>query len=132
MSVFYERYQKLCEQAGLKPSEDQAAKLFGTTRASISTWKTKDIVPKPQTLVNIANHFHVSVDYLLGRVPDAVDYVDMEQAVAERVKTEYEYEHITATTLWKNYSALDQIDKAKLEAFLAGLLSAEKYNDSNR
>lgn len=130
MSVFYERYLKLCAQADLKPSEDQAAKLFDTTRASMSTWKTKDMIPRPKTLIKIANYFHVSIDYLLGRIPDAVDYVDMEQAVTERIKTEYEYEHIVASSLWKKYTALDQIDRAKVEAFIAGLLAAEKYNDN--
>lgn len=63
--MFYDIYCELCSQSGLTPSG--AAKQIGFNRASITMWKNTGNPPKPELLNKIADYFHVSTDYLLGK-----------------------------------------------------------------
>lgn len=71
---FFDRYLQLCEANNLLPRSEKAAKMFGVTRATITSWDKNQSIPKGDTLVRIADAFGVSVDYLLGRTDDPVDY----------------------------------------------------------
>ena len=64
----YERIQALCRSAGFEIS-NLSEHLPGVTitRGSISKWKN-GAVPRASTLKSIAEHFGVSVEYLLGTV----------------------------------------------------------------
>lgn len=46
-------------------TQEQIAKQLNLNRSTISGYETKDREPSYQTLAEIANFFHVSVDYLL-------------------------------------------------------------------
>ena len=45
----------------------QLAEKLGVKKQSISNWENDNIVPSIDMLVRIADFFHVSTDYLLGR-----------------------------------------------------------------
>lgn len=113
---FWERYEKTALAIGLKPMAQDTADMFGATRASIASWKTKGIVPKGETVALIADAFHVSCDYLLGRTDDPSD---VSAASSESRKV--------IPKAIRMYYELDGIDQAKVEAYLAGLLAADKY-----
>lgn len=115
---FWERYEKTAQALGIKPMAQDTADMFGATRASIASWKTKGIVPKGETIALIADAFHVSCDYLLGRTDDPSDVSsedDSRKVIPKAIRMYYE---------------LDGIDQAKVEAYLEGLLSADKYRSA--
>ena len=62
--MFWERYDALCRSIGL--SANAVAKVIGCSSGSVTSWK-KGKVPHHGTLLKIAKHFGVSVDYLLGK-----------------------------------------------------------------
>lgn len=139
---FYDRYEKVCLAAGIKPVATSTAALFNVTRATITQWKTKNLVPKGDTVKIMADALHVSADYLLGRTDDPTDFANLTPAPAPekpdetpiieipRVEEEAQQEKMKASRIWKLYNQLDQLDRAKLDAYLAGLLSADKYTEA--
>lgn len=64
--VFFERYSELCSSAGETPNS--VAKIIGASSGSVTAWKN-GTEPRYSTVVKIANHFGVSVGYLLGEEP---------------------------------------------------------------
>lgn len=59
-----DRIKNLREKTGITQSE--LAKLLGITRSSVNAWEMGISVPSTQYLVELANTFHISTDYLLG------------------------------------------------------------------
>jgi len=57
------RILALRQRAGL--SQREFAKLFYVNQTAVSQWERGRTTPSPDTLVKIANHFGVSVDFLL-------------------------------------------------------------------
>ena len=62
--MFYERLKALCKENGTTVTS-----LLSTLKISPAqgTWWKKGSSPKYETLVLLANHFNVSVDYLMGK-----------------------------------------------------------------
>ena len=77
---FYDRYAAIAEKRGLEPCSQKAASLFGSTKATISKWNTKDITPLGSTVAAIADALEVSTDYLLGRTDDPTDFAKKKPA----------------------------------------------------
>jgi transcriptional regulator with XRE-family HTH domain len=146
--TFFERYSDLCLSHGYKPVSEQAAQAIGSSRGTISTWKIGNNLPRPEVIVTIANAYHVSTDYLLGRTDDPVDYSDPEElvriakeatgndalrAAATRRLVDLDAKEKAArqaaTVLLSLYDRLDAADKGKLEGFAQGLLLQGKYNN---
>lgn len=120
---FFERYAATCTEHGIEPCSQKAADLFGISRSTISSWNTKNTFPKGETVAAIADALSVSADYLLGRTDNPIDYVNS-TPVAENVSRDY----IGAVPDFvSKFRMLDDVDKAKAEAYLDGLLSADKY-----
>jgi transcriptional regulator with XRE-family HTH domain len=120
---FFERYAATCTEHGIEPCSQKAADLFGISRSTISSWNTKNTFPKGETVAAIADALGVSADYLLGRTDNPIDYVNS-TPVAENVSRDY----IGAVPDFvSKFRMLDDVDKAKAEAYLDGLLSADKY-----
>lgn len=69
---FWETYQKLCLDSGKRPNP--VGKELGISTGSIAQWKNGS-VPSGETLVKIADYFHVSVDYLLGRTENTSNII---------------------------------------------------------
>ncbi len=63
--MFWDRFYQLCEENNTKPNA--VAKMIGVSSATCTKWKN-GAVPNGETLLKLANHLNVSVDYLLGRV----------------------------------------------------------------
>ena len=70
---FYDRYSKLCVDRGIEPCSQAAADMFGISKSTISSWKTKNTFPKGDTVAAIADALGVSADYLLGRTDSVSD-----------------------------------------------------------
>ncbi len=59
-----DRIKALREQQNQTQSD--LAKQLGITRSSVNAWELGISIPSTQYLVELANLFHVSTDYLLG------------------------------------------------------------------
>ena len=67
--AFYERFEWLCEDKGVTPT--QVARDVGIRQSVVSMWKKRGSTPSGKTLNKLAEYFEVSTDYLLGKVIDA-------------------------------------------------------------
>lgn len=146
---FYERYSATCIGHGIEPCSQKAATLFGISRSTISSWNTKNTFPKGETVAAIADALGVSADFLLGRTDDPVDYTngdliaEQDPAILEHfngdVRKAVEFQKAVAEDVARQkagivpdfvskYRMLDDVDRAKADAYLDGLLSADKYH----
>lgn len=146
--TFYERYAKLCGQRGIEPCSQKAADMFNTTRATISTWRKTKAIPRGETVKLIADELGVSTDYLLNRTDDPTDYTNpdlvasfvgpitdhfdgdvqktatFQKAVAADVKEDVNNTYSRIVDL---YGQLDNIDKVRVESYIEGILTGDKY-----
>lgn len=80
--MFWDVFVRLCAENGIKPNPVAAA--LGISSGSVTGWKGGKL-PRIEALVAIADYFHCSIDYLLGRtaspgvVPDGFDLSEEEQ-----------------------------------------------------
>ena len=143
--TFWQRYEKLCLDAGYKPGSEQAAQVLGTNRGTISAWKKSGNPPTSDYLIAIADVYGVSVDFLLCRTDDATDYTnpdllaelagaqldalggDTKKAVALQRATAEDVRREATPKGVMLYGQLDEIDKGKAEGYMQGLLSQDKY-----
>ena len=65
--MFWEIFQKLCKENNTSPTE--VMKKLKLSTSKITAWKS-GAIPNGKILAAIADHFSVSVDYLLGRVKE--------------------------------------------------------------
>ena len=65
--TFWGVFSKLCNEVGKKPNP--VGKEIGVSSAAIANWKAGSI-PNGETLMKIADYFHCSTDYLLGRTEE--------------------------------------------------------------
>lgn len=148
---FFDRYSQVCKEKNIDPCSQTAADMFGISRSTISSWNTKNTFPKGETVAAIADALGVSADYLLCRTDDPTDYangdliasvagpvldefdgdvkkaVNFQRAVAEDVAREYAERGRNSHSFINLYERLDEVDRGKAEAFIQGLLAADKY-----
>ena len=62
--MFWDRFEKLCRDAGKKPSP--VGKEIGVSATAVYKWK-EGTLPNGEILMKIADYFNCSTDYLLGR-----------------------------------------------------------------
>lgn len=133
---FYKRYSAVCAESGIEPCSQKAATMFGISRSTISSWNTKNTFPKGETVAAIADALGVSADFLLGRTDDPVDYAnrkgfpntvngDVRKTAAKDCAGERSG---MVPDFTSKYRMLDDVDRAKADAYLDGLLSADKYH----
>ena len=63
--MFSSRFKHLRQTREL--TQVQLAERLGVKKQSISNWENDNIMPSVEMLTKIADFFHVSTDYLLGR-----------------------------------------------------------------
>lgn len=63
-NTFFPRFYQLCRNHGTSPNA--VGRLLGIPSGSITAWK-QGAAPRSATLNKIAEHFDVSVDFLLGK-----------------------------------------------------------------
>ena len=66
--------KKLRETAGY--SQSSLAKALGVTRSAVNAWEMGLSVPTAQYIVELAQLFHVSTDYILGLTNQEAIYID--------------------------------------------------------
>jgi len=92
-------------------SERQLEKEIDLTLSSIYAWRMGKAKPSIDALIKIANYFNVSLDYLVGReTPDSATL--SQQSAANNVTTD---------PLLNRIVNLDELQRAKVEAYLDGL-----------
>ena len=67
MSVFYDRFERACKDAGTSPTA--LTLKIGLSKGNASSWK-KGGYPSVEVLRQISSELNVSIDYLLGREID--------------------------------------------------------------
>ena len=72
--MIYDRIKLLREKRGLTQAE--LAKQLGITRSGVNAWEMGISVPSTQYIVELAQFFAVSADYLLGLERTATVSVD--------------------------------------------------------
>lgn len=71
--MYYENFEKLCIENGVKPS--QVSKATGIHTATLTSWKQGKYTPKREKMELISQYFNVSVDYLMtGKEPTENKY----------------------------------------------------------
>ena len=88
-------------------SQDICTRL-GVARSTVSLWNQNNLTPKSEQLVKMADLFEVSIDYLLMRTDDPTDYTKHRAGPA-------------------GFDKLDNMDRVRVEAYISGLLTSEKY-----
>lgn len=144
---FYDNYALACYKQGIEPCSQRAAEMFGVTKAAISQWNSRDKAPMGETVRIIADALGVSTDYLLCRTEDPTDYSnpdliaeiagpvlsefngDVEKAVAfqRAVAADAKAEREKAPRILTLYERLDDMDRIRVEAYIEGMLTGEKY-----
>jgi len=72
MQTFGSRLRTLLESFNIE-GKDFAA-VIGVSPPTVSNWLNGKRFPKDEMLIRVANHFHVSLDFLLGRTDSPVEY----------------------------------------------------------
>lgn len=100
------RLKQLREQKRL--SQDGLAMIMNVSQSTISAYEIGERTPDLETLIAIADFFHVSIDYLVGRS-------DIKWSIQRSDLTSKELEHLHV------YQQLDATDKEKVKAYIDGL-----------
>lgn len=72
-NIFFERFAELCKGIGETPNS--IAREIGASSGSVTAWKN-GTEPRYSTVSRIADRLNTSVDYLLGRTNDPINYDD--------------------------------------------------------
>jgi len=123
LSVFSLRFKELREERGL--SQRAMALELGLSPSTIGMWESQKREPDFKTVVNLANHFQVTTDYLLGRTDDPQDKSpNMSEATPrDSVSMEESTQLLAALGLIKDGQQLSDEDLAFL-SHIMGMLDA--------
>lgn len=122
-NTFAERLRVLRAAQKGKPSQDDLAKVAGIHQTSISRWESEGL-RQANELVKLADHFGVSVDFLLGRCDQRsflVDHGALEalwKATSMKDIEPYLDEHGElpfATRIPRQLRFVDELEHAKLQ-----------------
>lgn len=157
--MFFDRFKALCDEKGVSPT--RATQEAGISKGSLAYWKARykqgiDANPGSESARALANYFGVSVDYLLERTDDPTDYsrpdliagiskpvldhfdgdvrraINFERAVQNDAQMETAKVSGQVPKILTLYQQLDDMDKARVEAYITGLLAADKYQSATR
>jgi len=86
---FYDKYVALCKDDKVSPSK--AALEMGINKGTVSVWKSKkekgeEVEPSSPIVNKIADRFHVSTDYLLGKTERPHEYILRTEDFPEIIK----------------------------------------------
>lgn len=111
---FGDNLRKLRKEKGL--SQEQLSKNLKISRRIIGYYETNQRFPKdPKVLINIANFFNVSIDYLLGRKISLDIYMKEIPEISKYMKviTRMKKEHIPLKDFEKIIKIYKQIKEIK-------------------
>ena len=81
---FTNRLRKTRQDKGI--TQKQAATIFDITERNWQKYESGDMFPTPEKLIEIADYFNISIDYLLGRSESP----NINLAVYRELNTQYE------------------------------------------
>ena len=88
--TFYEKYEALCAERGMKPQSPEMFDITGVSAGAISGWK-KGALPKAEVLTRLSQYFDVTTDYLLGlstvRKPQTCNLTEEERLLLEAYRS---------------------------------------------
>lgn len=93
MSVFYDNLEILLERKGITKRKFQND--LSLSAGTVQKWKERGNTPRNAYLVQIANYFGVTVDYLT--TPHEPDQFDKEKAMVDRILQQVREEIKTPT-----------------------------------
>lgn len=67
MTEFYMNYLDLCKEKEIQPVSDEAAKLWGVSKAAISGWKNKGSMPSYDAMFKMMKYFDIAIPVLENR-----------------------------------------------------------------
>ena len=121
--MFSLRLKELRENAGL--SQYSFAAKFGVAQSTVGSWEAGKREPNFETMGRLADFFHVSVDYLLGRTDDPVDYEDNDLIAQISYSTLKAFDG----DVKKAYAFQKQVDKDALNEKPPKILGAAAHLD---
>lgn len=102
-----ERLQELRESQNL--TQNELAQIMNIPRMTYNNYEKGRCEPSIETLVKLADHYHVTLDYLVGReFANDAGYLTADEK-----------------EMLKMFRKLDTIKKAKAVAYTAGMLTLE-------
>ena len=107
---FFERLQQLLSENGISQRKLISDLKIGA--GTISTWKTRGTIPNGEVLMQIAEYFKCSVDYLLGKSNEK-----------EKPAVVSDPDEAKMRKLYAAYSALSPERQHQLDDYIAFLLS---------
>lgn len=110
--MFYSRLTSLCAERGVKVTNVVSELKMGS--GNLSNWKSGRM-PRGESLSKLADYFHVSTDYLLGRTDDPSPVEAGEEPSPLR------------STLLGNFDRLNQEGQEKLADYSDDLVTSGKY-----
>lgn len=113
--MFYERLTSLCAERGVKVTHVVAELRMGS--GNLSNWKSGRM-PRGESLSKLADYFHVSTDYLLGRTDDPSPAGMAKEPSPLR------------STLLSNFDRLNQEGQERLVETSDDMVSSGKYKKS--
>lgn len=117
--MFYERLTSLCEKRGVKITHVAAELRMGS--GNLSNWKSGRM-PRGESLSKLADYFHVSTDYLLGRT-DNPSPVGEEKGPAPVAEGGLRYP--------PEYDLLDPEDQALIDSMIRRLILEKNQGDAS-
>ncbi len=108
--TFSARIKELRRQKGI--SMDELAKELNVTKSRVNMWENNGTLPRSAALIDLANFYGVSIDYLIGN-----DNVNFQDPTNKRLNS-----------LQRNLSKLDEEELEKAEGMLKAVFM-DIFND---
>lgn len=116
--LFLQRLHDLIDAAGI--TNNKLLTDIGINKSAIFSWETRGTIPSGEIIAKIADYFHVSTDYLLGRTDDPQPAGEEKEPSPLR------------STLLQNFDQLNQEGQEKLTDYSDDLVTSGKYIKSGQ
>lgn len=138
--IFRFRIRELRESAGYK-SQQSFADAFGIAQSTVGNWEAGKREPNYETTIRLADFFHVSVDYLLGRTDQKsmaeVDTLSSSTSADAQLTADGLFLEITrlygdkTASAFTMYVNLDSEDRGEIRGQMKQMLKSSKYTASS-
>ena len=138
--IFRFRIRELRESAGYK-SQQSFADAFGIAQSTVGGWESGKREPNYDTTIRLADFFHVSVDYLLGRTDQKsmaeLDTLSSSASADALLTADGLFLEITrlygdkVASAFTMYVNLDSEDRGEVRGQMKQMLKANKYTGSS-
>ena len=107
---FGERLSLLRKQDPNRMTQDSLAEMMNVSTRTVSTWETGERIPSVGVIAWLADHFKVSMDYIIGRT----DYPDFRRKDANGIPLEEDWRiDLSADVVEKKNPQVAQIPTAE-------------------